>query len=479
MEETHVHALDYLNVFRRRKWWFIVPVLGSIGAGALLLKVLPKEFKSTALIGVMAPSVSPTIVSQLGLDNMERQRALQQQLVNSSILARVAREEGLGSGRTDDRVVSQLRSRIAVTVPDPITNTGEIRRLDTFQVSYSDATPDRAQQIANRLVTVFVDENSKVRASHAEDTSMFLQAQLETSQQRLDDLEANLRRAKEAHMGQLPEQQQANLATLQGLRQQLESTATSLRGEQDRLSVIERQLQGVASGSTDVLFVPRTDASIQTPESRVMTLQRQLAEARTMYRDKHPEVQRLQDELKSAQAEVAADQQKPTEDRVAQLRLDPAYRQLSNDRQTSQLRVRDLQRTQDDLTRQIRAYQARVESAPMVEQQLMSVQRDYDLEKQHYNDLTSKYNAATIAENVERNGRGEQFTVLERASRPGEPVKPIPWRVMLISIVAGFCLGGAASFGREYLDRSVHDMRDLKDEFELPVLGEVARIGVA
>ena len=30
--------------------------------------------------------------------------------------------------------------------------------------------------------------------------------------------------------------------------------------------------------------------------------------------------------------------------------------------------------------------------------------------------------------------------------------------------------------GREYLDRSVHDVRDLREEFQLPVLGEVARI---
>ena len=32
------------------------------------------------------------------------------------------------------------------------------------------------------------------------------------------------------------------------------------------------------------------------------------------------------------------------------------------------------------------------------------------------------------------------------------------------------------AFGREYLDRSVHDARGLRDEFELPVLAEIPRI---
>ena len=66
--------------------------------------------------------------------------------------------------------------------------------------------------------------------------------------------------------------------------------------------------------------------------------------------------------------------------------------------------------------------------------------------------------------------------ILYPASYPNEPTKPVPWRVMLISIAAGVFLGGAMTLGREYLDRSVHDVRELKDEFEVPVLGEVARI---
>jgi capsular polysaccharide biosynthesis protein len=47
---------------------------------------------------------------------------------------------------------------------------------------------------------------------------------------------------------------------------------------------------------------------------------------------------------------------------------------------------------------------------------------------------------------------------------------------MVISMMVGVCLGGGATFAREYLDRSVHDVHDLKDEFDLPVLGEVGRI---
>src|SRR5207245_6916283 len=55
MEDTHVHALDYLSVVRRRKWWLIMPIVASIAIGYALVRFLPKEYKGTAALGVVAP----------------------------------------------------------------------------------------------------------------------------------------------------------------------------------------------------------------------------------------------------------------------------------------------------------------------------------------------------------------------------------------------------------------------------------------
>jgi len=479
MEDTRIHALDYLSLFRRRKRWLFAPIAASVVVGAALVLFLPKEYKSITTLGVSAPTVSPSFVNQATqLDNQERLRALSQQLLSVPILSRVVLEEGIGHGTPDDPHISRLRHGIEVTVPDPVANTSEPRRLDTFVVAYSDSDPARAQRIANRLANVFVDANSRARTERAVDTSAFIATELRASQERLTELEGRLRRAKEAHMGQLPEQTQANLQTLTGLRQQLEANAMALRSEQDRQSMIERQIDAMKQGSAEVLFFAHAAGVGQPPETRVMTLERDLAAARATYTDKHPEVQRLREELANARRDAAADRTRPTSDRLASLQLDPAYRQLLNDREMARLRIRELERAGTDTRSQIAGYQARVEAAPMVEQQIAAVQRDYDLEKAQYSELSGKLHNATIAENVERNRGGEEFTVLYPASFPTAPSKPVPLRIFLISIIAGICLGCALTLLREYLDRSVHDVRELKGEFDLPVLGEVARIQV-
>ena len=88
-----------------------------------------------------------------------------------------------------------MRKSIKVDVPDPVTLLQEPRRLDTFLITYTDTEPARAQRISDRLAAVFVDENSKARTEHAENTSAFIAEQLRTSQERLSMLEANLRSA--------------------------------------------------------------------------------------------------------------------------------------------------------------------------------------------------------------------------------------------------------------------------------------------
>jgi len=472
MDSTHFSPLDYVSVIRRRRWWWITPIALSIVTGWLLVRFLPKEYKASTTLGVTAPLVSPSIVGQTApFDNFDRLRAIQQQLVSTPILSRVAREEHLSD-------VGALRAAIDVKVPDPVANTNEVRRLDTFVVSYSDSDPQRAQRVANRLGRVFVDESSKVRAERAEDTTMFINAQLASSQARIGDLEMRLRKAKEAYMGQLPEQTGANLQTIAGLRAQIASDATQIRGERDRLTLIDRQIDAIDKNTVDEPLPGRAADAVASPQLRVITLERELAAARATYTEKHPEIQRIQEELAYAKKEALAAQQQPQADRLARLQRNPAYLSLVGERDVTRSRIKDLERDQADAQAQIARYQARIEAAPMVEQQLTNIQREYDLEKQQYNDLSAKQRNAVIAASVERNRSGERFEVIDAASLPTEPLKPVPLRVWLGSILGGLVVGAGLTLLREYFDSSVHDERDLRDTLDVPILGSIARITV-
>jgi polysaccharide chain length determinant protein (PEP-CTERM system associated) len=478
MEDRPFHPLDYVSVLRRRKWWLIVPVTVCVIGGALLAAFLPKTYLSEAEIGIAAPTLSPEILRGVSsLDSEERQRAISQQLLSPTVLERVVREEQMSPSRPVDEVVGWLRSRVVITVPTPIGRMENRKGLDSFRLGYADSTPDRTQRITNRLAYVFVEENSKMTTQRAENTSEILGQQLRASQERLAQLEAQLRVKKEANMGRLPDQIHANVQMVNGLRQQLESISLQLRGEQDRLSTIESQIEGMQQGAGGAVLTTGTMSALQAAQARINQLQQQLVQARAMgYTDKHPEVGTLQQEIAAANAELASIRKQGGPNSKELLQADPLYRLRVSDRDTARTRIRTLRLAEAQTRAQIAQYQHRVDAAPMVEQDLASVTREYDLEKTRYAELTSKHEAAALAEDLARKQGGERFSVLYPAGLPTTPITPNRLRVLLMAIACGLVLGVGLVVGREFLDRSVHDARALQTEFEIPVLGEIPRI---
>jgi len=481
-EERSLHPLDYLSVVRRRKWWLITPLVVCIVAGALLALLLPREYLSQATIGVAAPTLSPELLRGVSsMDKEERQRAISQQLLSPTVLQRVVREEKIDPDRPVDETAAWLRANVAqnISVPQPIGKAaGDGNKgIETFLLGYTDSDAQRAQRIANRLAYVFAEENSKRQIERSENTSEVLSQQLQASQARLTKLEHDLSGKKQAYMGRLPDQVNANVQMVNGLRSQLESISTQLRGEQDRLSMIESQLEQMRQGGAGDRMTASGAAAVQLSQRRINELQAQLVQARANgYTDKHPEVIILQEEIQQARAELAVARKQDPATRDDTLQADPLFRQKTQERDSARLRINDLRRSSERVQGQIAQYQSRVDAAPMVEQELASLNREYEFEKQRYGDLNTRHQQAAMAEDLTRKQGGERYSVLYPATLPARPQKPDLFRIMVMAVAAGFVLGAGAAIGREFLDRSVHDARALQDEFEVPVLGEIPRI---
>ena len=468
------HSIDYVAALRRRRWWLIAPVVAALLVGAALVMFLPKKYQAQATLGVSAPAVSPTLVNQgATMDNQERLRALRLQLLSDTVLARVVQEEAGVSGEAAHGLINDLRANTTISVPDPVARTPVPLPVDAVRINYTASDPEWAQRVVNRLAAVFVDESSKSRTNTAEKSTEYLEAEQQRAATRLTELEARLRRSKESYIGRLPEQTQANLQTLSSLRQQLESNGMNLRHQQERMTMIQRQIQQMEQDAAKGLT---TTSAGPTASDRVAILEAQLAAARGMYTEKHPEIQRLDAELKLALQEAVAPQPRANIDTKARLQVDPGYRQLLADREMTTSAIRELERGTATVRSQIADYQGRVEAAPMVEQQLASVTREYNLAQEQYNDASAKLTMASMAESVARNRDIERFSMLYPAPLPTEPVSPIPSRIMLIAVAVGLILGAGLALTREFLDPSIHSTRDLADEFDLPVLGEVAHV---
>ena len=116
-------------------------------------------------------------------------------------------------------------------------------------------------------------------------------------------------------------------------------------------------------------------------------------------------------------------------------------------------------------------YQARVDAAPTRESELVELTRDYSTLQAAYASLLVKREDSMIAANLERRQIGEQFRILDPASRPE---KPFNQRQRLAFMSAGAAVGlalGLMLVGfKEYRDASFRHEDEVHRVLSLPVL---------
>ena len=238
LEEKSSEGFDiqhYLGIVRRRHLHFLIPLfLGWVAVWAASW-ILPPRYQSSTSILVEQPSMPEAYVKPNVSDDLQaRMQSIQQQILSRTRLLRIIDEFNLYASPharwSDDEKVGLMRRDINIdVVRDPRSD-----QINAFNVSYSSRDPLIAQKVTSELTNLFINENLEVRQQQSEDTTKFLETQLETARKSLADQEEKIRQFKAQYVGQMPGQLASNLQILSGLQSQLQN-------EQDALNAAKRQ----------------------------------------------------------------------------------------------------------------------------------------------------------------------------------------------------------------------------------------------
>ena len=79
-------------------------------------------------------------------------------------------------------------------------------QITAFNVSYTSGDPLLAQRVTGELTNLFINENLEARQQQSQDTTDFLETQLERARSQLAEQENRVRQLKSQHVGEMPEQ---------------------------------------------------------------------------------------------------------------------------------------------------------------------------------------------------------------------------------------------------------------------------------
>jgi polysaccharide biosynthesis transport protein len=438
--------------------------------------VLPPRYSSSTLILVEQPTMPKDYVTpNVNDDLQQRMQSITQQILSRTRLLHIIDDKHLyGDNRArlnPDEQVERMRKDIEIElVRDPQS------RVNAFNVSYSARDPYVAQQVTGQLTDLFISENLEVRQQQSEDTTKFLEGQLEAARKSLAEQEGKIREFKGQHVGELPAQVESNLQILSGMQSQL-------RTEEDALNTAKQQrvyLESLSAQYRSLKVVSPADGApvgLAAIDQELDRLKAQLADLSSHYTDRHPDVRKLKDQIAKTQRrhdQFVAEVQVGGSGASANGATQPSMlAQLQSQLQSNQVEIANRERSIAELKTKVNEYQARLNQEPVREQQLADLTRGYDQSKANYDDLLKKKNESAMATSMELLQQGERFRVVDPPSLPTKPDFPNRLKFCGIGLGIGLALGVFVAGAFEFADDRLYSEREIKKLLPVPVICEI------
>jgi succinoglycan biosynthesis transport protein ExoP len=466
----------------RRRWRlglavFLLPLSATIG----LALFLPRVYRASTVVLVDRQQVPEAFVRSTVTSGPEaRLQTISQEVLRRNqleeLITRFDLYRDLRASRSMEVAIERMRRDIQLEQrADPVVRGGAIV---AFTVSYTGRDPDTVAAVTNTLASFYLTENSRVREKEASGTASFLRHQLEEVKERLEGQEARVSAFKRRYIGENPKNMDANLSVLERLTAQLRLNSDNQNRALERREALARQLAG-SEGILSPVGVAGSEAA-DPLATRLAKLHQELAELRTRFSEKYPDVIRLKGEIAAleAQAQTAAGPagEGATTPAPRESVANPYAFKLRQAIVEAEAELQALRAEERGLRQDFGTYQRRVENTPLREQEYQELSRDYDTTTELYRTLLKRYEEAQLAETLEQRQKGEQFRILEAAIPPSSPWAPNRGRLLMVGslLSVGFAVAGV--WLSERFDSSFHAVDDLRSLASVPVVARIPRI---
>lgn len=454
-----------LHAIWMRRWLALAVAWAIAVLGWLGVSQIPNRYESRARVFVNAQSILPSSVAGNPQAAQNDVDTIRQTLVSAVNLQRVVRGTDLAATVANDHDVAD---RVA-TLQKNITVTAQQDNL--FELKVTTGSPRLSQQVAQKLIDIFVEQNLAGDRDQNGNSLRFLDAQLAQRGQQLQAAEQRRNDFENRYMGSLPGTGSMS-DRMSAARSQMAQIDGDLAAAQSSLGTVTAQMAGTpatVAGSGGGM------AAAGPARARLAAIQGQLADARGRgYTDAHPDVIALRAQL--AQATAAARNEPLVGGGAAGQMPNPLYQSLQQMRADRQATVASLTMRKAQIQNDIDQITRQLSSNPQAAADQASIERDTQVLRTQYDQLLADREQLRIRGSAQAQGDASKFRVIDpptAASVPTFPNRPLLLTgVLLAAAVLG--LGGAFALGK--LKGSFPTSGRLEKVSGLPVIGSVSRV---
>jgi len=461
---------EYATIAWRSKWLILGCIIASLVLALLYCVLAPKYYQSETLILAEEPKLLDNVVQGQGAGegNLEQRIfVIQRQILNRNFLLPIVKEFNLYpdalEAHDEDLAAKEFAESVTVEMikKEQTGNFTGRGGIDAFIVSFMHEDPGIAMQVTSRIAAQFIDENIKEREKSAEGASEFLDDEVRTLKLELEKKESQITQFKNTHIGELPQQTDANLRTLDRLHSEILSVNEGVKRHSDKLVMVEKAIYDYRTyGRLNPAFGSRSlgpDPLFQ----KLQELRTKLVALKAEFYDEYPEILLTKEEMRKVEEELVA-LYGPEAIKPDRKPLDPYLQDLEKLQSEERTELGLAKQRLQMLQARKKEIEQRVDKFPEVEQELAILERDYNSMKTNYAMLLDKRLHARVAENMEKRQKGGKFRILDPASFPRSPSIPNRPKVIVLGFLFGCILGVGVSVMRERLAPQFRGAEDVE-----------------
>jgi succinoglycan biosynthesis transport protein ExoP len=498
---------DYIDMLRRYRSWIIGPMYAGLVISVVIAFIWPDTYVSSALMRITPQQVSEHLVpSELTQQMSDRLTQMEQQILSRTDLIELITRPSLNlypkdrAQRSIEDIVQDMRTKdIKIAMYDSPGATSDRRFASAFQIAFRYNDRFKAQAVVRELVSKFTEQNENAQADSIRLTTNFMDDELKRAKEHLDEMQARMTRFEMENNGRLPAQFEGNVQAANMSSMEASRIAEQLNAAQTQKLMLENQLNNyindqkyVQSNSERTVNAPNIAVKNQqliNVESQLQGAKSQLASMQKMYGENYPDVNQLKASISSLEGQKAELEKSQTEqnsaaqtgpmkiqDPQAQAQLENLRDNISSVRvriQAGQVELERLTQAQAEMNKRVGAFQARIDQAPLNQQQYVQLDHDLGLAKSDYDDKSKRRDLAQTSQNLTAHKAGESLELLDPANLPDTPVEPNRPLFAASGTAIGLMLGLVLAAVKEMKDASLKNLKDVRAYTNLAVLSSI------
>jgi uncharacterized protein involved in exopolysaccharide biosynthesis len=311
-------SLSQLWALARRRAMPALAVLAGVAVAALIAAfVWPPSYSSTGTILIEQQELPSDLVrSTVSTYASQRVQIISQRVMTTEtlmgIIARYKLYPEMRGRKPREEIIAEMRravhlQMISADVIDPRSG-NPTKATIAFSLTYSNGSPQLAAQVANELVSLYLQQNIEQRQKSSQDAVAFLAGERTRLGGEIDAIQAKLAAYKAQHENELPDLTQFNQTSANRTDDEIRDTDTRIQSLDQQLLYLDSQLAVI---NPTAQIYSSTGERVQSPADLLKTLRSQYRQAAALYAPDHPDVVRLKREIAGLEASIQADPSNP------------------------------------------------------------------------------------------------------------------------------------------------------------------------